>query len=91
MFRRYFSRVLFGFAALTFVVLWAYAHGTTLSVPPPNNLGVSKNTTTVFFSSSHPYNITCNHSVTADLTWGHRAGDWHSASWNGTASYTEGT
>jgi hypothetical protein len=37
MFRRYFSRVLFGVAALMFVVLWAWAHMTNALCDQPIN------------------------------------------------------
>jgi hypothetical protein len=68
MFRRYFSRVLFGFAAFVFVVLWAYAHNTypsaTVSTPVVDCVANGVNVTTAHWWSflsaghSHTYNYT---------------------------------
>jgi hypothetical protein len=53
MFRRYFSRVLFGFAAFVFVVLWAHAAWVNLYVP--TNTDEGSTATFVNVSAYHPY------------------------------------
>jgi hypothetical protein len=91
MFRRYFSRVLFVFAAFVFVVLWAWAHGTSVDVLKPTDLIVEKDGSFIFFNSKHPYNVTCNHTVTAETLWTHHIPDWFIDSISGTKTFNPGT
>jgi hypothetical protein len=76
MFRRYFSRVLFAVAAFVFVVLWAYAHGSSLG-SQTGWPSVSKSGSTVTITTWHNFTLTTNHStVEAHLAFENGAREW---------------
>jgi hypothetical protein len=85
MFRRYFSRVLFGVAALMFVVLWAYAHGTLIYVPQPTNLAAYGwfDGRQHFHSEHHGQVQPQEHDVTAWIQAVHWVSALHAASTSG--------
>jgi hypothetical protein len=70
MFCRYFSRVLFGFAALVFVVLWAWAHGAAVDVAPPRIYTQVGYQTVV--ETEHPYLVSLEHEAPVQHMINHR-------------------